>query len=56
MFTSKGCNKRLDRKHERFLRLIFNDYESSFYDMVSTLNEKTIHQRCIDDFLSEVYK
>ena len=24
---------------------LINDYESSFYDMLSTLNEKMIHQR-----------
>ena len=43
MFTSKGSNKRIDKNTS--LKLILNDYESSFYDMISTLNEKTIHQR-----------
>ena len=33
MFTSKSCNKRIDRIHELLLRLILNDYESRFYDM-----------------------
>ena len=56
MFTSKGCNKKINRTHERSLRLILNDYELSFYDMISTLNEKTIHQRCINVLLTEVYK
>ena len=32
MFTSKGFNKRIDKIHERLLRLItLNDYESSIY-------------------------
>ena len=56
MFTSKGCNKRIDKMHERWLRLILSDYESSFYDMISTLNERTIHKRCINILLTEVYK
>ena len=43
MFTSKGSNKRIDKNTS--LKLILNDYESSFYDMISTLNEKIIHQR-----------
>ena len=46
-FTSKGCNKRIDRTHERSRNLIIKDYESSFYDILSTLNEKTTHQHCI---------
>ena len=56
MFTSKGCNKRIDRIHERALRLILNNDESSFYDMLSTFNKKSIHQRCISVLLTEVYK
>ena len=56
MFTSKGCNKRINRIHERSLRLILSDYEPSFDDMLSTLNEKTIHQCCINVLLTEVYK
>ena len=30
MFSSKGCYKRINKIHERSLRLILNDYESSF--------------------------
>ena len=56
MFTSKGCNKRIKKIYERSLRLIFNDYESSFNDMISTLKEKTIHQRCINILLTKICK
>ena len=52
---SKGCYKRINKIHERSLRLIINDYESSFDSWSSTLNEKTIHQRCINVLLTEVY-
>ena len=55
MFTTKGCNKGIDRIHERSLRLILNDYKSSFYDLFPILNEK-IHQRYIDVLLTQVYK
>ena len=48
MFSSKGCYKRINKIHERSLRLILNDCESSFDSLLSTLNEKTIHQRCIN--------
>ena len=54
MFTSKGCDKRMDRIHERFLRLMLKDYESN--DMVSTLKGKTIHWRCINVLLTEIHE
>ena len=56
MLTSKDYNERIDRIHERSLRLMLNDYEPSFYDMLSTLNKKTFYQRCINVLLTEVYK
>ena len=45
MLSLKGCYKIINKIHERSLRLILNDYESSFDSLLSTLNEKTIHQR-----------
>ena len=56
MFSSKGCYKRINKIHEKSLRFILNDYESSFDSLLSTLNEKAIHQRCINVLLTEVYK
>ena len=56
MFTSKCCNKRIDRMHEKLLRSTLNDYESSFYDMLSILNEKIFQQGCINVLLTEVYR
>ena len=46
-----------DILHEILFRFIFNACESSFYDMLSTLNEKAIHQRCINILtINQVYK
>ena len=57
MFTSKGCNIKIDKiQQEILLRLIRIDYESSLYDMVSTLNERNNRQHCINFLLTEVYK
>ena len=56
MFTIKSCNKRIDRIRKGWLRLIIDDYESLFYDMLFTLNEKTILQSCINVLLTEVCK
>ena len=56
MFSSKGWCKRINKIHETSLRLILSDSESSFDSFLSTLNEKTIHQHCINVLLTEVYK
>ena len=56
MINSNDCNKKIKRAYKRSVRLIVNDYESSFYDLFSSLNEKTIDQCCINVLLIEVYK
>ena len=56
MFSSKGFYKRINKINERSLKLIFNAYESSFDSLLSTLNEKTIHQQCINVLLTKIYK
>ena len=56
MFSLKGCYKRINKIHEMPLRLILNDNNPSFDSLLSTLNEKSIHQRCINVLLTEVYK
>ena len=56
IFSWKGYCKRINQIHEKYFKLILNDYESSFVSLLSTLDEKTIHQRCINVLLTEVYK
>ena len=56
MFTSEGLNKKINRIHEKSLRLVLNDHQSTLDEMLDTLNEKTIHQQCIERLLTEVYK
>ena len=56
MFTSKGLNQKINRIHEKSLRFVLNDHQSTLDKMLNTLNEKTIYQQCIDGLLTEVYK
>ena len=56
MFISKGLNKKINRIHQISLRLILNYHQSTLDEMLDTLNEKIIHQQCIDRLLTEVYK
>ena len=56
MLCARESNFRLNRVHEIALRIISKDYMSSFSDLLTLLNEKTIHQRCINFFLTKVFK
>ena len=56
MFTSKELNKQINRIHEKSLRLVLNNHQSTLVEMLDTLNENTIHQQYIDRLLTEVYK
>ena len=44
MFTSKELNKKINRIHENFVRLVLNDHQSTLDEMLDTLNEKAIPQ------------
>ena len=56
MFTSKVLNKKINRIHGKSLNLVLNDHQSILDEMLDALNEKTIHQQCIDSLLTKVYK
>ena len=55
-FTSKGLNKKINRIHKKSLRLVLNGHQSTLDEMLDTLNEKKIHQQCIDRLLIQVYQ
>ena len=56
MFTSKGLNKKINKIHEKSLRLVLNGHQSTLDEILDTLNEKTTHQQCIGRLLTKVYK
>lgn len=56
MFCTRESNHRLNWVHEMTLRIISEDYNSSFSDLVAMLNEKTIHQMCIDFLMTKAFK
>ena len=57
MLSLKGCYKIINKIQERSLRLILNDYESSFDSLLSTLNENHSSTfKRINVLLTEVYK
>ena len=56
MFCTRESNYSLNRVHERALRIISENYTSSFSELVTLLNEKIIYQRCINFFMTEVFR
>ena len=43
MFCGKTQNKEIDRVHKRALRILFNDYTSSFEELLQKIGSDRIH-------------
>ena len=56
MFCGKAANKDLNRTHKRALRILHNDYSSSFEEFLRKLNECTIHTKNLQKLMVEVNK
>ena len=56
MFCSCNSNKKINRLHERALRLVYDDYSSSFQMLLERDSSFTIHHQNIQSMLIEIYK
>ena len=56
MFHSRKMNNRINKIHERSLRIVFNDNTSSFRELLVKDNSVTIHERNIQNLGIELYK
>ena len=56
MFYSRRLNKRIDHIHERTLRIIYQDYNSSFKELLRKDSSLTIHQRNLKLLVTEMFK
>ena len=45
MFYSRGTNIKINNLHDREIRLVYQDYTSSFEELLVKENSVTIHQR-----------
>ena len=43
MFYSRKANNRINKLHERIFRLFYNDYESTFEDLLTKDGSFTVH-------------
>ena len=56
MFHNMTLNNKINRLHERTLRLVYNGHDSSFGELLLLDNSLTIHERNIEKLATEMYK
>ena len=56
MFHSRNLNNKINRLHQRCLRVIYNDKTSSFEQLLGNDNSVSIHHRNIQTLAIEMYK
>ena len=56
MFSSRQGNNRTNHLHERALKIVYNDYESTFKNLLELDNSVSIHHRNIRLLSIELYK
>ena len=56
MFHSRNLNNKINRLHERCLRVIYNDKTSRFEQLLENDNSVSIHHRNIQALAVEMYK
>ena len=56
MFHSRTINNKINRLHERALRIIYSDFKSTFESLLRKGNFFSIHERNIQSLAIEIYK
>ena len=56
MFHSRGINNKINRIHERPLRITYNNKSSSFHNLLDKDNSVTLHHRNIRTLAIETFK
>ena len=56
MFCQRSSNTRINHLHERALRIVYNDNESTFEDLLKKDNSVSIHHKNIRLLGIELYK
>ena len=56
MFCSSSMNKKINRIHERALRIVYRDYESSFEELLDKDKSLVFHHRNIHQVAIEMFK
>ena len=56
MFHSRKLNTRISRFQERFLRVVFKDFDSSFEKLLRKDSSTTLHQRNLQKLMTAIFR
>ena len=56
MFHSRKLNTRISRFHERFLQVVFTDFDSSFEKLLRKDSSTTLHQRNLQKLMTAIFR
>ena len=56
MFHSRKLNNRINNIHERAVRIVYRDYESTFQQLLKQNKSVSIHQRNLQILATEIFK
>ena len=56
MFHSRKLNTRINRLHERALRVVYKDFDSSFEELLRIDSSTNLHQRNLQKLMIEIFK
>ena len=56
LFDDRTANNKINKIHERALRIIHKDSTSNFQELLSKSNSVSVHQRNLQPLLIEIYK
>ena len=56
MFCSKFANNEINRTNKRALRVLYEDYDSSFEQLLEKDGSITVHQKNLQILMTEIYK
>ena len=56
MFCSRRSNSLVNNVLEKALRIVHDDHNSSYSELLKTKNERTIHQQNINVLMKEIYE
>ena len=56
MFHSRTLNNRINNIHERALRLIYKDSQSSFKELLEKDHSVTVHHKNLQALVTEIFK
>ena len=55
MFCSKSANKEINRTNKRALRVLYEEYDSSFQELHEQDGSISVHQRNLKNLMTEIY-